>query len=112
MSDDEPLYETRPVSTHADKNRRLDEAYAEIARLRAALPEHLRSAASNRPLLPPNTRRVRVETDPTELLKFAVSADYEYEPGEYGSEWIAREMSREVAEVLAGLLRGRLWTVL
>jgi hypothetical protein len=44
--------------------------------------------------------RLSVCTDPTELRCFAVKGYFEYEPREWASVWIAREMNREDAELL------------
>lgn len=42
-----------------------------------------------------------IKQDPIELRLFGITTRYEYEPGEYASVWIAREVSKEHANLIA-----------
>ena len=79
----DPLSETHPVSTHADKNRRLDEAYAEIRRLRAALAAVQRHGPSGTPKTDA-THHVLLRLAPKEPVYLVVEA--RKHPGESDDE--------------------------
>lgn len=53
------------------------------------------------------TAPYEVVADPTELSTFAIKGRMEYEPREFCSVWVAREMTREDADYIAGCLTKR-----